>query len=174
MKSLKELLEKLNACQSSINWVGGKTLDQAWDECVRADWMIWLARVTDVDEKPLTLAKVKCARLAQHLMVDERSLNALNVAEQFSRGEVTCEKLKDASLFAYEAWEDHYDGVYDTQDKDIISAALIAHDASDLEAANLSGFCQLYKGHMQKQAANICRDVIDLDDIKNFLKDVES
>jgi hypothetical protein len=37
-----ELIE-MGACQSAIDWVGDRTERDAWAECERADWMLWLA-----------------------------------------------------------------------------------------------------------------------------------
>jgi len=38
---LAKLLE-LNACSEAVEWVGKKSFRTAWNECVRADWMLWL------------------------------------------------------------------------------------------------------------------------------------
>lgn len=39
----KKQLQNLNACENAIEWVGCATLEGAWAECPRGDWMIWLA-----------------------------------------------------------------------------------------------------------------------------------
>ena len=41
-KRFANLLVKLEACEDAREWARGKTLAQAWRECVRADWMCWL------------------------------------------------------------------------------------------------------------------------------------
>ncbi len=46
-----ERLTQLGACPAAIDWVGDKTARQAWHECCRYDWMLWLAYFLDVDEK---------------------------------------------------------------------------------------------------------------------------
>jgi len=38
----EELLASKGACYEARQWVGNKTIEQAWAECERADWMIWL------------------------------------------------------------------------------------------------------------------------------------
>jgi hypothetical protein len=48
---------------------------------------------------------VWCARQVQHLMTDERSIAALDVAERHSRGEVTDEELTSAWATAWAAAE---------------------------------------------------------------------
>jgi len=39
---LHELLIALGACREFVNWSAGKSLLQLWQECERADWMLWL------------------------------------------------------------------------------------------------------------------------------------
>jgi hypothetical protein len=40
----KWLIEK-NACQEAIEWIGDKTLQEAWLECQCSNWMIWLLAI---------------------------------------------------------------------------------------------------------------------------------
>ena len=49
-----------------------------------------------VDDRTLRLFAVKCAREVQHLMSDERSIAALDVAERYANGEATDEELEAA------------------------------------------------------------------------------
>jgi len=37
-----EQLRQLSACPEAIAWVGERTLDQAWTQSDRGDWMAWL------------------------------------------------------------------------------------------------------------------------------------
>ena len=39
---MQTILERLGACADAREWVGDRTLDQAWAECERPDWMLWL------------------------------------------------------------------------------------------------------------------------------------
>jgi len=78
-------------------------IQEAWEKCQRGDWMLQLASRQEVDIQKLTLAKVRCARLVEHLMIDERSTHALDVAEAFAAGEATREELKGAAAAAYVA-----------------------------------------------------------------------
>ena len=41
-RSLKTLLKSMEACPEALAWVEDRTLDQAWAECQRPDWMFWL------------------------------------------------------------------------------------------------------------------------------------
>jgi len=58
--------------------------------------------VPEIDRDARFLA-VWCARKAQHLMKDPRSINALDVAERFARGEATTSELDAAQAAACEA-----------------------------------------------------------------------
>lgn len=40
--TLAKLLKKLGACHEAVDWTKGKTLAEAWQQCDRADWMLWL------------------------------------------------------------------------------------------------------------------------------------
>src|SRR5574343_1508000 len=44
-------LRALNACREAVLWVGDRTLEQAWRECKRSDWMLWLLRELDIDAR---------------------------------------------------------------------------------------------------------------------------
>jgi len=50
---------------------------------------LWALRTVDGYEKEIRLFAVFCARQVQHLMTDERSINAIDVAERFANGEAT-------------------------------------------------------------------------------------
>ena len=41
-QNFKSLLRKLEACDEGLEYVGGFDLAQAWKDCKRADWMLWL------------------------------------------------------------------------------------------------------------------------------------
>lgn len=55
-------------------------------------------------DKTLRLFAVACAREVQHLLKDERSLKALDVAEAFAHGNATEKELRAALDSAWAAW----------------------------------------------------------------------
>ena len=67
---------------------------------------LWCCRTVEGYDKEWRLFAVWCARQVQHLMEDERSINALDMAEKFANGEATMEEL-DASRAA--AWVASWD-----------------------------------------------------------------
>ena len=102
---LSALLARLHACSEARDWSAGKTLEQAWAECPRGDWMLWLAGRLDVDRKLLVRAACQCARLAlPHVPAGEtRPLKALETAEAWTRGEATIEDVRAAASAALAA-----------------------------------------------------------------------
>lgn len=65
---------------------------------------LWVVLRTDlVSEKLMRLFAVWSARQVQHLMEDNRSVNALKVAEKFANGFATQEELSAASGAAWSA-----------------------------------------------------------------------
>jgi hypothetical protein len=72
-------------------------IEEVVAKCHRGDWLLWLAKKVDIDLRPLTLAKARCAKTVIHLMKDERSINAVNIAERFGLGECSREELAAAA-----------------------------------------------------------------------------
>ena len=57
---------------------------------------LWCCRTAPERDREWRLFAVWCARRVQHLMIDPRSVAALDVAERFARGEATVEELAAA------------------------------------------------------------------------------
>ena len=60
------------------------------------DDALWCCRTAPERDREWRLFAVWCARRVQHLMIDPRSVAALDVAERFARGEATVEELAAA------------------------------------------------------------------------------
>ena len=193
MKTFKERLVEMNACPAAVEWVGERTLKQAWAECERGDWMLWFAAKMDVDIRTLTKAKVSTARLVQHLMEDERSLKALDVAESFAEGRATRQEL-DAAVAAADAAAAAYAAAAvaaaDAAAADSAAAAVAAYaaaidaayaaaayaaaaaaDAADADAADADAADAYAKKELLKKSAEICRDIIPFEMIIEKLEE---
>ena len=106
-QQLQDKLIQLNACEPAIEWAKDKDLNTAWNTCERGDWMIWLLTESknEVTDQELRLIAVECCRSVQRLMTDQRSINAVDVAERYANGEATDEELRQAQAAAGVAWD---------------------------------------------------------------------
>ena len=157
MKTTK--LEKLSACREAIEWVKSqKSPEKAWQNCHRGDWMLWIAKKLDVDDRLLTLAKATCANQVRSLMTDQRSLDALDACFRYANGELTREELNtftsaasDAAYAAYyaAAYAADYAAYYAASDAAYAAAA--ADDAASATAARKESL---------KKSADICREIL--------------
>ena len=62
--------------------------------------MLWLARKLNIDKRVLTLAKGHCANTVRHLMKDERSIAAVDMAIKYGEGNATDSELAAAPAAA--------------------------------------------------------------------------
>ena len=103
MKTFKELLIELEACNEAREWAEDKTIEQVVEQCHRGDWLLWLASRVNIGLQPLTLAKGHCANTVRHLMKDKRSIKAVDTAIAFGEGKATREDLDAATADAADA-----------------------------------------------------------------------
>ncbi len=101
----REFLTKHNACKEAIEWVGDKTIAQAWNECECSDWMFWIYMKTcPENSRELSLAKGHCANTVRHLMKDPRSIAAVDAAIAFGEGIIDKNQLNAAAYATYVAY----------------------------------------------------------------------
>src|SRR5690606_32627162 len=118
-------IEKYRPCTEALRFrMQYQTFKEAWQACPRGDWMLWIAQKVGVDLRTLTIAKALCALTVRHLMKDERSVRACEVALKFADGEATREELDAAAAAATDAAAFAAD------------AAAVAADAADAAAAD--------------------------------------
>jgi hypothetical protein len=115
--TFRERLIELKACSESIEWVGDRSSAQAWAECERSDWMLWLAKRADIGQRACVVIACECARLVLHLvpMGDDRPRLAIEEAEAWLRGEedvVQVLAAADAADAAYAAADAAYAAAY--------------------------------------------------------------
>jgi hypothetical protein len=70
------------------------------------DDALWCLRAVEDQDRVIRLYGVWCASQVKHLMADQRSLNALDVAERFANAEATTEDLAAAWAAARDAARD--------------------------------------------------------------------
>lgn len=165
-KTLKEFLEKNNACKDGYLFAKDLTLEEFLATCSRGDWILWLFVKSNPNSlKELTLAKGHCANTVRHLMEDERSIKAVDVAIAFGEGKATKKELDSAAAAADAASDAAYasdaasaaaDAAYDAYAPNAADAAsYAASDASDAYAA------YAYEQN-QMETADICRKYLPL------------
>ena len=197
MKQILKWLKRHDACEEGIKYSKQFTDPQKWwDNFERGDWMLWVIwrcinRKDETQLRKLTGVKVKCARLAQHSMKDQRSLDALDVAEQYSNGEVDLNTLKDAAYAAYAADDAAaaaaYAAAYAAANDAAYAAAnaaaaaayaayAAANDAADAAAANAvyaaaAAYAAVHAAREEvlKKCANIVRETYTVDEIVSLI-----
>ncbi len=82
----------------------GTAIDLLKIESVPAADKLWVVcREELISAKQLRLFAVWCAKQVQHLITDERSIRALEVAERFANGKASLEELNTARTAAWAA-----------------------------------------------------------------------
>lgn len=107
MTNLQKHLEALSACAEARDWVGDRSLSEAWTKCPRADWMLWLA-ARCLPRPRLVGVAAEVAATVLHLTNDERVAHCLETCWAFERGEATLEDCHRAAYAAYAASYDVY------------------------------------------------------------------
>ena len=98
------------------------------------DDALWCARSAPEYSKEWRLFAVWCARQVQHLITDERSIAALDVAEKFANGYATREELSAARAAACAAARDSASAAASDAARSVASAA--ARDAASAAASD--------------------------------------
>ena len=110
IKQYIEYLENLNACSEPIKWSKQfETSQDAWENCERGDWMLWLlgkiaGKPGSDSRRKLVLCSAKCARTAWEWMPPEGK-KAVCLAEKYGEGDktITLKQLRIAACSAAEA-----------------------------------------------------------------------
>jgi len=173
-----EKLNQLSACYDAIEWVKTrKSPKDAWMNCIRGDWMLWLAKKLDVDDRKLTLTKAMCAKQVEYLMKDQRSKDALDACFKYANGLITRKKLDQYAADAYAAYTTTYD---DAAAAAAYAAAAAAYAAAyadaayaDAAAAHAAYAAYVYAAYVYaadadneaktnslKKSADICREIL--------------
>ena len=158
-KTFKQLLIELNACKPAIEWAANKTIEEVITDCHRGDWLLWLAHNIDLPLNKLTLAKARCAKTVIHLMKDQKSIDAVNIAERFGLDECTLKELNNASDASYAAYAS---SSYAANAASYASytAANAASDAS--YAASYAAYAADARVKNQQKTADICKEILGL------------
>ena len=106
MEKIKTLLEYLKI-KSILNTLErDETIEEFIANCERGDWLMRLAYSLEIDNRKLILAKGLCAQTISEMLLDKRSIYAIDTAINFGNHLVDEQELKNAALLAYSAYRD--------------------------------------------------------------------
>lgn len=166
MTVFQELLNELNACSEARDWASEMTIEEVVETCERGDWLLWVSKKINVDDRKLTLAKGLCANTVRHLMKDERSILAVDAAIAYGKGEIERDELNAAAASDAASYESTAYAAYaayaasnDSYESAAYASASAAYAASAAAYA-ASAASDTARKENQMQTANICRDVI--------------
>lgn len=154
MKTFKELLIELDACEEAVDWAEDKTVEEVVEQCHRGDWLLWLADRVDIGLQPLTLAEGQCANTVRHLMTDERIRVAIDASIAFGEGRVAKDDLNRTGYASAAAWAAH---VAYTAAETAAAAAYTAygnHVARKENQALTADICRQYIGDLIIEKVN--------------------
>jgi hypothetical protein len=98
MMTVAEFCELHNACKEGREWAVANchTMQEVW-ATAKPEWLIWVAtRKGVLTEKEQRLFACWTVRQVWHLLTDQRSRTAVEVAEKFANGEATSQELAAA------------------------------------------------------------------------------
>ena len=180
MITFKELLIDINACEEAKLWAGDRTIEEVLRDSYRGDWLLWLAKKLDLPLNKLTLAKARCAKTVIHLMKDQRSIYAVNIAERFGLDECTLEELNAAYAYAADAAADAAFAAYDAAADAADDAAYAAYAAAYADAAfaayaayAAAAAYDAARKNNQQHTSDICVEILGqllIDAVNNNLK----
>lgn len=153
-------IEKLGACEKGVAFRQKyDTFEEAWNECPRGKWMLWLSRKLQVDDRIIRLAEGLCANTVRHLMEDDRSKAYVDAKIAYGRGEISKKEMQEMEEPANTAASIHSEST-PTASSYAAYAALFDLPNPAYAAAFASSSATYAKAHNQKQTADICREIL--------------
>ena len=178
MKTFKQLLKEYNACDSALNWLQDRNVEQCIKDIQRGDWTLWLSKKLELPQDKIILAKGLCTNNTVIHLMNEQSINTVKIAILFEQDKATKEELDAAAIAAYNyanlaASSAAYSSTADYANASaFVDAAFSASfsaansSASDFAAA-ASNFAAASatnaaadKKQNQKTTANICKEIL--------------
>jgi hypothetical protein len=104
--TFRERLVELRACDESREWVGNKTIEEAWKTCENPQWMLWILIKTDFD---LIDPVCDMAEGVLHLVPEDKRLVCSN-AISAARRRASKDELKAAVDAAFDIAYDTVSG----------------------------------------------------------------
>lgn len=110
MKTFKELLIELALYEEAGTWAANRgTVEQVVATCERGDQLAWFADSLSMDRRKRCLAAGHIVNQIRHLIQNEASIEALDVAIAYGEGKATDEELEaakeQANMAKINAWQ---------------------------------------------------------------------
>jgi hypothetical protein len=86
-------LEDLGACDEAVEWVGARDAIEAWNDCPRGDWLLWILGKLEADRKRLVLCAHECIEAAVLGIAHECVHRCLILAKRWAVGDCSDEEL---------------------------------------------------------------------------------
>ena len=99
------------------------------------DDALWCLRAVEGYDREIRLFAVSCARQVQHLMTDQRTIDALDVAERYANGEATKAELTAAAEAAWSAARNAAEAAWSARAAACAAARAAEADARDVARA---------------------------------------
>ena len=143
MTSARDKLRAMTACAPALQWIGDCTIEQAWSECERSDWMCWLLRKIAPNDQRCRLTAADFAERVWHLIPDEptklAAAWAIGAARRGDRDEMDAASYAAAAYATYAAY-----AAYAAADADADADADAADAAGDDERAAQADILRQY------------------------------
>ena len=176
-----------NACSLGLEYAQKfTTFDKFYQSCERGDWLLWFIgklvnRSDNSQLRMLVLAKARCAKLAKHLMKDERSIRAVETAERFGLGTATMKELTEAAAYATAAYAAAaevaaaaaYAAAADAAAYAAYAAAAAEAAEVAADAAEVAADAAVVRKKILQQCAEVVRDVFTVKYIEKLWKETQ-
>jgi hypothetical protein len=179
-KRIVEKVRAMGACEDAVEWLSKqKSVKQAWADCERGDWMLWLLGKLSGEpgcekRKKLVLAACGCARLSLKYVKkgEKRPLIAIQTAEKWANGKATIEEVRtaayaaaayDAAAYDAAAAVAAYAAAYAAYDAAAYADAAVASAASYAAAAYAAAAYDAYAAYdaaARKEVLKKCSDIV--------------
>jgi hypothetical protein len=166
MMEFREWLIRERACQRAIAWVGSRTLAEAWLDCTRPDWMLWLVyRAVPLPDHRYHLIAADCAERVLHLVKDDAQLACAWAIDAARRGDK--EEMHAASDAAYNGagTSNHRNGYAAAEAAAVAAEGLAAAAAYHVVDAAVAAVGRAARAGERNEQCNIIRSYVSVDEI---------
>jgi hypothetical protein len=145
--------EGKNACDSPFEWLAQyDSIVDAWDECERSDWMLWIIREGYMDWRDndlLRRAAVQAVRSAEELLFHDALVECLNAADMYANHDAPSSIMDDAldQAMLVEC---------ETPRQELAKIAVMALCDPDGTQAALDAFAAIASAHPTPKATALC------------------